>query len=131
MRFIIVLLSILSSFTAVANVDSSRVDAKTLALQKSYLQTVDCREPKRLTNMLEQSLKDNDNIATKAKKASVFEEVMMNNPSCFIQALNDLPPKVCNQIKDIFIHETFFYPRNEIKRALSKAKNYRSSCIAS
>lgn len=43
----------------------------------------------------------------------------MNNPSCFIQAANALPVKVCDQVEAQFIHETFFYPRAEIKQSLS------------
>lgn len=131
MRTILVLFSLLLSFSATANMTLPNVDVETLVLQKSYLQTVDCREPKRLTYLLQLSLKDTDDLAAKGNNANVFEEIMMNNPSCFIQALNDLPPTVCNQIEDNFIYETFFYPRNEIKRALSSAKNYHNSCIAS
>lgn len=131
MRIILVFFSLFLSFSATANTAASNVDVKTLTLQKSYLQTVDCREPKRLANLIQQSLKDTDNLATKGHNASVFEEIMMSNPSCFIQALNDLPPKVCDQVADNFIQETFFYPRNEIKQALSSAENYRNSCIAS
>jgi len=131
MRIILVLSTLFLSFCAVAKVGSPSVDVQTLTLQRAYLQTVDCREPKRLTSLLQGSLKDTNNLVTKGNNASVFEEIMMNNPSCFIKALNDLPPKVCNQIEDNYIQETFFYPRSEIKRALSSANNYRNSCIAS
>jgi hypothetical protein len=98
-------------------------------LQKSYLQTVDCRSPKQLTSLLKLSVKDTHNLTTKANNAIVLEEIMMNNPDCFIQSLNDLPQQVCEQIEDNYIRETFFYPRNDVKRALSSAKNYRKSCI--
>lgn len=137
MRCMIVLLSVLFSFSAVAKqAPPTRealptVDIQTLALQKSYLQTVGCRAPKRLTSLLQESLNDTDDLTTKGNNASVFEEVMMNNPSCFIQASNDLPPEMCRQVADHFIQETFFYPRSEIKQALSSAQNYRGSCIAS
>lgn len=131
MRFALMLFTLFLSFYGHANVDAPSIDLEALAQQKSYIQMVDCRAPKQLTHLLEQSLKDTDNLATKGKSASVLEEVMMNNPDCFIQALNDLPPAVCSQIEQNFIQETFFYPRSELRQALSNAKSYRNSCIAS
>lgn len=131
MRYALMFLPLFVSFYVHANVDASGIDLQALAQQKSYIQKVDCRAPKRLTQLLEQSLKETDNLAAKGKSASVLEEVMMNNPDCFIQALNDLPPAVCSQIEQQFIQETFFYPRSELRQALSNAKSYRNSCIAS
>lgn len=52
-------------------------------------------------------------------------------PSCFIQAANALPVKACDEVEAQFIDETFFYPRAEIKEALSGAQNYQNSCLAS
>lgn len=128
-------LSILSflfiSISATANTTTKQVDIQSLSLQKSYLQTIDCRSPKRLAGMLSTALKNADNYNAKANNAGVFEEIIINNPSCFIQALNTLPQKKCLQVEDVFINETFFYPRNEIKSALQNATNYSKSCIAS
>lgn len=141
MRFIVVLFGLCLTCLAMANTGSTKVslkklsvqklDIQTLALQKHYLQTIDCRGAKKLTTLLQQSLEQADDLSAKGNHAIVFEEVMMNNPSCFIQALNALPPKACDQIEENFIHETFFYPRAEIKQALSGAKNYPNSCLAS
>lgn len=137
MRFMVVLFCLFFSFTALAKqtlptrAAAPSVDLEALALQKSYLQTIDCRAPERLTHLLQQSLSNTDNLTDKGNNASVFEEVMMNNPSCFIAALNDLPEKMCQQVAENFIRETFFYPRSEIKQALSSAQNYSNSCIAS
>lgn len=133
MRFLSVvsLLSfLLPSISVVANTISQQVDMQNLSRQKSYLQTVDCRSPKRLTGMLSSALKSAENYAAKANNALVFEEIIINNPSCFIQALNNLPPKQCLQVEETFIKETFIYPRNDIKSALEGAVNYNKSCIA-
>jgi hypothetical protein len=111
--------------------DSYTINMQIFSLQKSYLQTIDCRSPKRLAGMISTALKSVDDYTAKANNAEVFEEIMINNPSCFIQALNALPPKKCLQVEDAFINETFFYPRNDIKSALQNATNYSKSCIAS
>jgi hypothetical protein len=129
MRFIFVMLSLLLSNAVISKEMPTNLDVQGLVLQKSYLQTVDCRSPKQLTSLLKLSVKDTHNLTTKANNAIVLEEIMMNNPDCFIQSLNDLPQQVCEQIEDNYIRETFFYPRNDVKRALSSAKNYRKSCI--
>jgi hypothetical protein len=130
MKSMIILLSLFLSFSSFAKTSTSNVDVETLALQKLYLQTIDCRASKKLSNLLEESIKSADDLTAKGINASVMEEIMMNNPSCFIQALNQLPTKVCRKIEENYINETFFYPRDEIKRALSSAKNYSNSCIA-
>jgi hypothetical protein len=122
---------LLPTISAAANTTPKQVDMQSLSLQKSYLQTIDCRSPKRLAGMISTALKSADDYTTKASNAVVFEEIMINNPSCFIQALNNLPPKQCSEVENTFIKETFFYPRNDIKSALMSATNYTKSCIAS
>ena len=118
MRFIIVLFSFSLTCLAVANTPSTQlsaekpsakqVDIQTLALQKQYLQTIDCRGADQLIGILKKSLDQTEDLSAKGHIASVFEEVVMNNPSCFIQAANPLPVKVCDQVEAQFIHETFF-----------------------
>jgi hypothetical protein len=118
MRFIIVLFSLSSTCLAMANTPSTQlsaekpsakqVDIQTLALQKQYLQTIDCRGADQLIGILKKSLDQTGDLSAKGHIASVFEEVVMNNPSCFIQASNPLPVKVCDQVEAQFIHETFF-----------------------
>jgi len=130
MKSVLVLFSLLLSFSSFAKSSASNVNVETLALQKLYLQTIDCRASKKLSNLIESATKSADDLTAKGINASVMEEIMMNNPSCFIQALNHLPKKVCRQIEENYINETFFYPRDEIKRALSNAKNYSNSCVA-
>lgn len=134
MRFIshfLVLSVLLQSISATANTTPKQVDMQSLSLQKSYLQTIDCRSPKKLAGMLSTALKTADDYTAKANNAVVIEEIIINNPSCFIQALNNLPAKQCSKVEDTFINETFFYPRSEIKSALMGATNYNKSCIAS
>lgn len=128
--FLVLSISLLCT-TAAANTLTKQVDKQNLSLQKSYLQTIDCRSPNRLAGMLSQALKEANNYTAKANKAVVLEEIMMNNPSCFIQVLNKLPQKQCLQVQETFINETFFYPRNDIKNALESANDYQKSCIAS
>jgi hypothetical protein len=129
--YFLVLIFLLPNISAAANTTPKQVNMERLSLQKSYLQTIDCRSPKRLAGMISTALKSVDDYTAKANNAEVFEEIMINNPSCFIQALNALPPKKCLQVEDAFINETFFYPRNDIKSALQNATNYSKSCIAS
>jgi len=130
MRYVLGLLPLLLSLSAVANTAPPIVDAKKLNLQKSYLEAIDCRVTQRLTDALQQSLQTND-LTAKGHHASVFEELMMHNPACFIHAANKLPAQVCEQVAASYIHETFFYPRSDIRRSLASAKNYRDSCLAS
>lgn len=131
MRYISVFIAASLSCSAVANTPSPKLNVQNLALQKSYLQTIDCRAPQMISSLVKNALSDVDNYAAKANKASVFEEIMIKNPPCIIQALNQLPAKSCIQFKENFIDETFFYPRDDIKSALATAKNYSKSCIAS
>lgn len=131
MRFISIIFALTLSASALANNPSPSVNIEVLTLQKAYLQTIDCRAPLQITSLVSAALKDVDNFSAKASKASVLEEIMLKNPPCMIQALNQLPVKSCEQFKENFIEETFFYPRDDIKSALASAKNYSKSCIAS
>ncbi len=94
------------------------------------LQAIDCRTQKQLTTALENALKQTESLTAKGNNASVFEEIMINNPTCFIQALNALPKTSCKQFATEYIEETFFYPRSAINESLSGAKEYNKSCIA-
>lgn len=131
MRFISIIFALTLSASALANNLSPSVNIEVLTLQKAYLQTIDCRAPQQITSLVSAALKDMDNFSAKASRASVLEEIMLKNPPCMIQALNQLPVKSCVQFKENFIEETFFYPRDDIKSALASAKNYSKSCIAS
>jgi hypothetical protein len=117
MRFIIALFSLSLTCLALANTPSTQlsaekpsvkqVDIQILVLQKKYLQTFDYRADQ-LIGLLKKSLDQLEGLSAKGHIASVFEGVVMNNPSCFIQAANALPVKVCDQVVAQFIHETFF-----------------------
>lgn len=131
MRFISIFFALSLSSSALANNPSPSVNIQALTLQKAYLQTIDCRAPQQITSLVSAALKASDDFSAKASKASVLEEIMLKNPPCMIQALNQLPAKSCMQFKENFIDETFFYPRDDIKSALASAKNYNKSCIAS
>lgn len=131
MRYLLIVFTIVFNVCAFAKAESAGLDVQALALQKSYLQSIDCRSPSRLTKVLKKALKDTEDLTAKGNHASVFEEMMIHNPACFIQAINNLPAHACLQIKNNYINETFFYPRTAIRQALSTAKNYEDSCIAS
>ena len=122
-----------SSQLSVANYSNNRVKTTdTLAAQKAFIQTMNqCGSPKKLSGIMTQALKNTDNYHVKAKNAQVFEVIMLNNPACFVQAANRLPQKDCKQLQANFINEPFFNPRDEIKLALSRAREYSTSCIAS
>ncbi len=130
MRFTLLFTCFLSC-SVLAQTQQPSINLQNLALQKSYLQTIDCKAPKRITTMLNEALKETDNYAAKANLATILEEIMVKNPPCFIQAVNSLPLQACLQVKENFIDETFFYPCEEIKNALASAKNFSKSCIAS
>lgn len=119
------------SLSALSKTPIPELNTQSLALQRSYLQAIDCRAPEQLSNALKQAIKNADDWTKKGTNASVFEEIMMQNPACFIQGLNKLPKKSCQQFQVDYINETFFYPRDDIKKALARAKNYGQSCIAS
>jgi hypothetical protein len=102
-----------------------------LSAQKAFIANINqCNAPKKLSKMMQIALKNVDDYAARASNAGHFEEIMLNNPSCFITAINELPKRECEQMAEVFIQETFFYPRDEIKKSLTKAKEYRKSCMA-
>ncbi len=131
MRLFVALLMFCLGSVASANTSKPSINLQNLALQKAYIQAIDCRSPQKVSSLISSAIKQADNYAAKANNASVLEEIMVNNPPCFIQALNQLPAKACLQFKEQYIEETFFYPRDDIKQALATAKNYSKSCIAS
>jgi hypothetical protein len=105
--------------------------AAKLSAQKAFIANINqCNAPKILSKMMQVALKNVDDYAARAGNAGHFEEIMLNNPGCFISAINELPKHECEQIAEVFIQETFFYPRDEIKKSLTKAKDYRKSCMA-
>lgn len=102
-----------------------------LAAQKAYLQRINqCNSPKRLSNLMLKALTEVDNDAARAKHASLFEEIMLNNPSCAMLAINEMPSKQCAQFEAHFVRETFFIPRDQIKASLSRVVNAEKSCMA-
>jgi metal-sulfur cluster biosynthetic enzyme len=84
-----------------------------------------------LASKIISALKNVDDYEIKASNAGQFEEIIMRNPSCFIVAMNKLTKSQCEQAASVFINETFYYPRDDIKQALNSVKPYRLSCLAS
>jgi hypothetical protein len=112
-----------------SNINTSSSTQK-LAAQKAFIQTINqCTSPKRLSNMMIKALGSVDNYSVKANNAGFFEEIMLNNPSCVVVALNQMPVKKCEQFEEHFIRETFFVPRDQIKESLSRVANLNKSCV--
>jgi hypothetical protein len=124
--------NVLISCNAFANTSGHQALDNKLAMQKVFIANINqCNAPKKLSKMLDVALKNIDNYVVKATNAGHFEEIMLNNPSCFITAINELPKEKCLQVESVFIQETFFYPREDIINSLTKASGYTKSCIAS
>jgi len=123
--------SALYANTPSSSVSSSAVTVERLAAQKAYLQTLNqCNSPKRLSQLMIKALSQTENESAKAKHASVFEEIMLNNPSCAVLALNKMPAKKCAQFEEQFIRETYFVRRDQIKESLSRAASTDKLCVA-
>lgn len=127
------LASVLFSSALFANTQSTSnaVLVEKLAAQKAFIQTINqCNAPKRLSSLMIKALGEVDNYSAKAKNASLFEEIMLNNPNCAVLALNEMPVKQCEQFEEHFIRETFYVPRDQIKASLTRAANFDKSCMA-
>jgi hypothetical protein len=131
MRIFYVVMCLMFSTNLSANLSHGNDLAIKLQNQKAFIANINqCSAPKRLSRMMQVALKNVDDYAARASNAGHFEEIMLNNPSCFITAINELPKHECERIAEVFIQETFFYPRDEIKESLTKVKDYRKSCMA-
>ena len=119
----------LSAF-ATAN-KTTGINVEKLNAEKDYLNMINqCANPKLFNKILDQALATKDE-SKRALFAAQIEETIMNNPSCFIDAVSKLGNKKCEVVEDSFIKEPYFYPRHEIYKSLSSAADYASSCFAS
>jgi hypothetical protein len=132
MRYPIILLVHVITTNLLANTNNSTIPVTKLDLQKKYIASINqCSTPYRLANKIKSALKNVDDYEIKAINAGQFEEIIMCNPSCFVDAMNKLTKNQCLQATSAFVNETFFYPREDIKQALNSEKTYRLNCMAS
>ena len=111
--------------------ETSPIDIVRLNAQKDYLYTINqCANPKLYNQLLEKAMGAKDE-SKRIFYAAQIEEMIINNPSCFLNALSKLGYKKCEVVEDSFIKEPYFYPRHEIYRSLSSSSEYARSCFAS
>jgi hypothetical protein len=109
----------------------TQMNVEKLHAQKDYLNMINqCANTKLYNKTLDQALSTKDE-SKRIVYAAQIEETIINNPSCFIAAVNKLGNKKCEVVEENFIRETYFYPRHEIYRSLSSADDFASSCFAS
>ena len=110
---------------------TTAINVEKLNAEKDYLNMINqCANTKLYNKILDQALSTKDE-SKRIVYAAQIEETIINNPSCFIAAVNKLGNKKCEVVEENFIRETYFYPRHEIYRSLSSADDFASSCFAS
>ena len=130
MRAVVVCLTLLSFFSlAFANQD---INIQKLQSQKQSISTINqCSNPAQLDQFIQNALDNVTNHEKKAKHAAFLEGLIKYNPSCFVASVKKLDPKSCEKIEESYLNEPFFYPREDLRASLAKAKNYKASCLAS
>ncbi len=109
---------------------ASQIDISKLNAEKEYLSTINqCANHKLYQKTLDNALSTKDQTKRTIFAAQI-EETIINNPACFISALNKMGAKKCEAVEQSFVREAYFYPRHELYRALSTASNFGGSCFA-
>lgn len=130
MKTLDVFLIFVSCFSlALANQD---INTQKLQSQKQFISNINqCSNPAQLDQFIQNALDNVTNHEKKAKHAAFLEELIKYNPSCFVASVKKLDPKSCEKIEESYLNEPFFYPREDLRASLAKAKNYKASCLAS
>ena len=106
-------------------------DYQTLLLQKQYLNQINqCASPASFNRLVDSAL-FTAKPEQKAQIAMSIEEMILQNPACFVDAAIKLGKSRCEMLEAKFIQEPHFYPRDSLKQALSSARQYSQSCFAS
>lgn len=106
-------------------------DPQTLVLQKQYLNQINqCATPNAFARLINDAMRAS-NQAQKAQLAMAIEEMILQNPSCFVEASIKIGRSKCEWIEAMFIQEPHFNPRENLKQSLSNARLYPQSCFAS
>lgn len=130
MKTFIIFLSLVSNFSlALANQD---INTQKLQSQKQFISKINqCRNPAQLDQFIQNALQNVSSYEKRAQHAALLEELIKYNPSCFVSSIKNLDPKSCEKIEESYLNEPFFYPREDLRASLAKAKNYKASCLAS
>lgn len=108
------------------------INTQTLELQKNFISSINqCSNPTQLDQFIKDALNNVSNPEKRAKHAALLEELIKYNPSCFVASVKKLDPKSCEKIEESYLHEPFFYPREDLRASLATAKNFKASCLAS
>jgi len=130
MKTFIIFLSLVSNFSlALANQD---INTQKLQSQKQFISNINqCRNPAQLDQFIQNALQNVSSYEKRAQHAALLEELIKYNPSCFVSSIKNLDSKSCEKIEESYLNEPFFYPREDLRASLAKAKNYKASCLAS
>jgi hypothetical protein len=102
-----------------------------LLLQKQYLNQINqCASIASFNRLINTALKSN-RPNERTLVAITVEEMILKNPSCFVEASVKLGKAKCELIEDMFIREPQFNPRDNLKESLANTRLFQQSCFAS
>lgn len=128
-----VLLSVLLlSFSLYSQASTEQqIDTNTLIMQKNYLKGInECAIDKTFIPFMKSALKEANTFYSRSNYAQVIEEIILQNPACFVSSTNKLSQKECQTLNEQYIKEPFFYPRAMLSESLGRVKGLNQSCIA-
>jgi hypothetical protein len=130
MKAIVIFLTFVSCFSlALANQD---INTQRLQSQKQFISNINqCSNPTQLEQFIQNALQNISSYEKRAQHAALLEELIKYNPSCFVASIKNLDPKSCEKMEESYLSEPFFYPREDLRASLAKAKNFKASCLAS
>ena len=119
--------SLFISSIAFANNQTQNV----LLLQKQYLNQINqCASTPSFNRLINTALKPS-NQNERSLVAMTVEEMILKNPTCFVEASVKLGKAKCELIEDMFIREPQFNPRDNLKESLANTRLFQQSCFAS
>lgn len=125
---LIVLLGV--NFSSYASTDQ-KINVESLMLQKTYLKGINqCAPDKPFINLMKSAVKDANTFYEHGTYAQTIEEVILQNPACFVSSTSKLSQKECETLNEKYIKEPFFYPRAMLTDSLGKVKGLNQSCLA-
>lgn len=102
-----------------------------LLLQKQYLNQINlCASNPSFSHLIDTAIKTSHPNEI-SLVAMTVEEMILKNPSCFVEASVKLGKAKFELIENMFIHEPHFNPRDRLKESLANTKLFQQSCFAS
>lgn len=102
-----------------------------LLLQKQYLNQINqCASIESFNRLINTALKPS-RPNERSLVAMTIEEMILKNPTCFVEASVKLGKAKCELIEDMFIREPHFNPRDNLKESLANTRLFQQSCFAS